>query len=382
MSMKMNEMINILMEKEEILQRVQCCVGFDGFIDEVFRVVRTRRSSTEYTPFETIYEFSRHIGAAAGKSADMEIISQEVKLGGNAPIMANSMGSMGVQTTCIGALGFPEIHEAYRNLSPNCRTISIAQPSYTFAYEFNDGKLMFGNAGSLEDIHWNNMKRRAGLSALAKVLDESALIGIVNWRYLNNLGEILEGMVEECFPRMKAQSLSEKTFFFDIADPSGRSESDMLGFLALLRRLSGQVKVILGLNEREARIVYEHLSGQTLPSSMDQDSLEEIGKYIFRSLQISCLAIHSVKFALGICNEGVSIVEGFFVEKPTITTGGGDNFNGGFCIGQLLNLSLEQSLLLGNTMSSFYVGKGYSPSYHELIGFIKLKNQNVEDKNE
>jgi len=35
------------------------------------------------------------------------------------------------------------------------------------------------------------------------------------------------------------------------------------------------------------------------------------------------------------------------VEKPALSTGGGDNFNGGFCTGLLLGLGAAEAALMG-----------------------------------
>ena len=58
------------------------------------------------------------------------------------------------------------------------------------------------------------------------------------------------------------------------------------------------------------------------------------------------------------------------VEAPKISTGGGDNFNAGFCLGQLLGLGYRDSMLLGMAVSGYYVENGKSPSAQELAGHL------------
>ncbi|MGZ5565751.1 MAG: PfkB family carbohydrate kinase, partial [Limisphaerales bacterium] len=55
---------------------------------------------------------------------------------------------------------------------------------------------------------------------------------------------------------------------------------------------------------------------------------------------------------------------------PLITTGAGDHFNSGFCLGKLLGLSNEMSVLTGVTTSGFYVRTAKSPTIAELAGFL------------
>jgi len=59
------------------------------------------------------------------------------------------------------------------------------------------------------------------------------------------------------------------------------------------------------------------------------------------------------------------------VAKPVITTGGGDHFNAGFCLGKLLGLDNEMSLLTGVTASGFYVGSAQSPSINDVVPLLR-----------
>ena len=60
----------------------------------------------------------------------------------------------------------------------------------------------------------------------------------------------------------------------------------------------------------------------------------------------------------------------FFLENPLISTGAGDNFNAGFCIGQLIDLEAEQSLILANLLAACYMKNGQSPGLKELRSFV------------
>jgi sugar/nucleoside kinase (ribokinase family) len=59
-------------------------------------------------------------------------------------------------------------------------------------------------------------------------------------------------------------------------------------------------------------------------------------------------------------------VEGPFTPKPLITTGAGDHFNAGFCLGKLLGLDDALCLLTGVTTSGFYVRTAKSPTIGDL----------------
>src|SRR3989441_6224587 len=80
-------------------------VGLDGFVDEILHVVDKRESAEKYTRLATIREFSDRLAAAAGRSTNVELVSQLTKLGGNGPIMANALACFGLKVTYLGILG-------------------------------------------------------------------------------------------------------------------------------------------------------------------------------------------------------------------------------------------------------------------------------------
>src|SRR5688572_5106042 len=95
------------------LLKFQCFMGFDGFVDEIFQVVDQRQSHTKYTPFATMKAFGNRISSAAGKSANFEIVPQARKLGGNGPIMAFALSTLGAPVHYVGMLGHPELNPVF-----------------------------------------------------------------------------------------------------------------------------------------------------------------------------------------------------------------------------------------------------------------------------
>ena len=59
-----------------------------------------------------------------------------------------------------------------------------------------------------------------------------------------------------------------------------------------------------------------------------------------------------------------------FVPNPKITTGAGDHFNSGFCLGKLLGFSNPECVLTGVSTSGFYVKNAISPSVSNLANFL------------
>ena len=91
------------------------------------------------------------------------------------------------------------------------------------------------------------------------------------------------------------------------------------------------------------------------------------------SINPDVLVIHRIKDALAYDGINFEKCGSFFCAKPTILTGGGDNFNAGFCFALLHDLDLYESLLVANAVSGSYVKTGISPGVYALIEFIKLK---------
>ena len=92
---------------EQILQEInnksfslsnkQAVVGLDGFVDKIVAPVEKRLGlGDHFEPVPTIAEMGAKISAAAGKSANIELYPRFDKLGGNGPIMANAMLSLGM----------------------------------------------------------------------------------------------------------------------------------------------------------------------------------------------------------------------------------------------------------------------------------------------
>src|SRR5271154_2108589 len=101
-------------------------VGLDGFVDTILHVVAKRESATKYTRMAKINDFASRVAAAAGQSANFEMVTQMVKLGGNGPIMAHALGSYGTKVTYIGNLGSPNVHPIFDDFARDSDLYSIA----------------------------------------------------------------------------------------------------------------------------------------------------------------------------------------------------------------------------------------------------------------
>lgn len=130
--------------------------------------------------------------------------------------------------------------------------------------------------------------------------------------------------------------------------------------------------MILGLNEKEALHVGEVLS---LPVPvghvLDHASAPELAAAIRARLEIATVVVHPTRFAAAANAHETASVDGPWIANPLISTGAGDHFNAGFCLGQLLGGDLAQSLQIGVGTSGFYVRSAQSPSRGELATFLE-----------
>jgi len=333
-------------------------IGFDGYIDELQRVIRERLSETDYTCFATIPEFAARLAGAAGISADLETVTIARKLGGNAPILANALARLGADVSCIGAMGVPEIDPVFAEMPENCRRYSICNPAHTNAYEFDDGKLMFANAQPLAGLAWENIVGKMGMEFLRERFGESDLTALVNWSGVPGTEAVWRGILREILPYLPQK---KRKYFFDIADPSKKPQREILDILECISQFSDYGEVTLGVNENEARQL------AAVVGAGNAESLEEMGQRIFRKIQINTLLIHPTDCCIAVTSDGICRESGTLVPHPVISTGGGDNFNAGFCYGWMNGMSLPESMRLGMRVSGWYVGHGYSPTRGELV---------------
>lgn len=358
--------IETLQQEGQTLASKKVTAGFDGFVDTILRVIRTKEDHQSPILFKEVREFGEYIVERAGKSFGLELEEIITKLGGNMPLMSDAMAHLGVSVDCLGTLGFQTIHPVFKRIHSNCRLHSFANPGLTTALEFNDGKILLAQMESLNAAGWDTMKETVGIETLLQIYRQSDLLCLVNWSESDQASDIWQGILREVLPQ--CQFTRPPVAFFDLADFSKRSPQSIREALQLIEKFSAFCRVVLSLNKNETQQVYQLLGGED-----QSDSLEAMGDFLSGKLAIDTLLVHTAKQALAWDNVGQYQQSTFFVEKPKISTGAGDNFNAGFCMGQLLEMSPDASLLLANAVSGFYVSSGNSPSVANMLGYLREK---------
>ena len=341
-------------------------VGLDGFVDTIVTPVALRNGQGEdFEPITTITEFGERIIEAAGKSANIEFYPRMDKLGGNGPIMANALMAHGVQMSYVGALGDHAIHPVFQEFSERAHVVSITDAATTTAVEFDDGKLMLGQMRSLDEVTYENLLAKLGTAGVTELLQDADLISLVNWTMIPNMTEIFRKLIDDALPRLPQR---DRLFFFDLADPQKRSREDLLEVLEVITGFGQFGRVVLGLNLKEAQQVHLALDFHALGETKEE--LQTIAADIRQKLGYATVVVHPKESAACAMENGTHWIPGPYVTKPKITTGAGDHFNAGFCLGQLLGLSPTASLTLGCTTSGHYVRTAESPTFADLETFL------------
>ena len=362
-------MRNRLADALKYTQRVSCFCGFDGFVDEVVHTVDRRFDAERYSRIQTLTEYGRRIANGSGLSINIEIVPVDKKLGGNGPIFANALKQFGAGITYIGSVGKDAIDPVFADLAQGSTVIGIADPGRTDAMEFSDGKIIRSKLTALNDVSWESVLERVGLSAFVDYMDAADLISFNNWTMLPHMTALWKGILQEAVPAMRSDK-REKILFFDLADPEKRTKEDLLEALEHIRLFEQSgFHTILGLNKKEACEIAEALDCCVIESYRDFP-LEELALALYGRLGLSRLVVHPVDRAACVVDGEYCEVEGPFCPNPKLTTGAGDNFNAGFIFGCLQRYEPEDCLLLGTATSGYYVRNALSPHLDEVRAFL------------
>ena len=341
-------------------------VGMDGFIDEILHLVDKRQNLKQFSRVTTLKEYGEMIVRAAGLSTNVEIVPVMIRPGGNGPYLSTALLACGVKVTYIGAIGDP-IHPVYQDMAAKAEKVyALCGPGHNQALEFDDGKLMMLKPDSFKDITWDRVKEVVGPpEKIAAMIDRCDLLGLIDWSIVFNMTDIWQNLIDEVFPLMAERPGGVKPLaFFDLSDPEKRTKEDILEGMGLISKFGNKFRAVLGLNEKELYQIAGALD-------VKADGLKNTTIETYKKLGIYCLVVHPVKEACCVIDGEYFQIEGPYCEKPLTTTGAGDNFNSGFCMGQALGLDPVNALYLGVCASGFFVRNAKSATYADIMNFAK-----------
>jgi hypothetical protein len=348
-------------------------LGFDACIDNIIRIVREKKDNKVSGYFTDSSQFGEFLINLDNKSCGVELQTILSKIGGNMVITGNALGNLGIRVECVGTFGLPEILPVFRTMSPNCTLHTIADTISATALEFDNSKVIMFDPGPYNNLTWEGIKRLLGTDKIKKLISGKQLISFLNWSEIDNSSQIWEGVLTEILPSIIPTG--PKTFFFtDFSDCSRRSKQDIQFAIKLLGRFREYFNVIISLNQNESDLISKALGVS------EHKSDEEFVNELFGAINTDVLVIHRTKDALAYDGAVFEKCDTFFCKEPKILTGGGDNFNAGFCFAQLIGLDIFQSLVMSNSVSGYYVKTGISPDVDSLVEFLgKKRRQDARD---
>ena len=348
--------------------RGRALIGFDGYIDRLVRLQKSQREPPEY--FESISDFSAFLQSYPGKSMDITVRRTSEKIGGNGPIMAESLAVKDVKTRCVGAFGYPETIDVFKPLQNICSLVSLEQAAFTLALEFTDSKLMLGETESFNRIDWERITSVMGEKDFFSGINESDIIGFTNWSGMPKSNSILKGLLQFDTNKQPLSGRMEgkkKILFIDPADPSCKTEEQFAEFFTLIKQLSGIFNITLGINAKETVLVYNRFF-----QCREDVYSDALAQKLAEEMPVSEIVVHGTDWALALekGNE-CQRIKGTRIPNPLVLTGAGDNFNAGYCLGKLCSLNRAACLLLGNISASLYIQNGFPAGISGLTAYIE-----------
>lgn len=379
-------LIKALEKHQSAGKSLKAIVGFDAYIDTVQKIIKTKEQN-QAIYFETISEVATQLSTLSGKNTKVQLRPLEVRMSGNAPILANSLGALSIKNVCIATMGYPVVNSVFEEIHPNCELISIASPAKINILEFNDGKLIFTEESTFEQLTWSYVAALTGLDNLSRWVYESSLLAFVNWANIKHATDIWKGILENIvvnlapieansstkyFSRNKFQQpdddvfgMRHKNFFFDLANISKRNKEEIIEVLELISKYAQYGRVSLSMNEEEARYIF------ALNNDYEEPNLILVAQNLLSKYHIKQIFVHTNQDALLVQKNHHYEVKGKQTIHKRVSTGERDNFNAGVCFGLILDLLPEQTLALAMANYEAYASNGASLELDELINYLK-----------
>ena len=343
--------------------------GVDGYIDEVWQIVNSRKNNEEYILFTGMKDFAKSLYDCGDGGYANEIIRKRRTYGGFCANTGLAAGKLGASLTLLGLFGEDGIDSAFAPLEKHCRLISVGKPNVTQAFEFEDGKILLSHIEEMMRFNWKAIKDRVAPDILQEIFTKADLIALGYWSLVPAFDEILSAICKE-FKNSRC-----KRFFFDFADIRKRDTNALNDVLTLIGSLNKQMPMTLSLNENEASILYNQYGSFFNKSPENAETWAEVEtEKVRQKIGLDELIVHTPFFAVGAsAYEGTAFVKQMHCPNPVITTGAGDNFNGGYVAAgtKAGELTMHERLVVGNATASFYVRNGFSPDKAEMLAELR-----------
>lgn len=345
--------------------------GFDGFVDNIHQVVH-KEEGDKTVYFNAMPRFADHLQSMGSRGGSLETVARRKKIGGNAPVLSNTMATLGIQTHCLGAMGYPKIHPVFLKMHKLVEITSVIEPGENQVLEFRDAKLVLSEQNVFESYNWEYVKTHTGVfDQLQRIVTNTRLFALVDWANLPHASDIWEGFLNDM---IRTTGKKDALFFFHLGDPYKMTRKKIGKTIELINQFAPHGKVTVSLNESEALRLWLVLNGHEPLydlANAEVPPLEDVARFIFRVFDIDAVILRHPERTFVATEEKVFDIRGRRVERPRLLSGGGDNFDAGYCLGLLEGMDSQQCALLGIAASGAYIQNGYSPCVEDLIEYLK-----------
>jgi hypothetical protein len=358
----------------DVARKKSIFLGFDGYVDLICDMVVSRDNPETWIRMKTMREFGDRVIKAAGSSCNIERVLKKEIAGGFAPNMARALESLDMNVILAASMGLP-IRPLFTKFTKKIKLISVQNHGLTICLEFDDGKVMTTDFGSINSLTWEKILETIPRDLFIELIEQVDAIGQGHWALVPNMNVFWERMIQEIFPNLSDSH--SKLFMVDIADVTKRSDRDILKMINLLHGIENFMPTVLSMNDRETISVSEVLSrnsdeygGKTLQPIENKKDFHDIGLRMNELLDLSYITSHDPHFTtITTRNNHFWVTEGF-TAHPNFTTAAGDHYNAGVLFGLLCDLEPFESLVLGNAVTAVFVRTGVSPTLHQANQFI------------
>ena len=201
----------------------------------------------------------------------------------------------------------------------------------------------------------------------AAACEGAQVIALTDWSLYPYMTQVWRLLQSEVFSLLAHRP----AFFIDLVDPSSRSVADIRDMATILHEFEPVGPVTLGLNGNEANVLCRAHDVPSAPADATPEQTLQQAFALRDLFGVSRVVIHRVPFAVSAAAECGSTQPGPYSAGTKKSTGAGDRFNAGFCLGLALGLDDSESLVLGCAASGFFVRNARSASHQELVGFLE-----------
>ena len=341
-------------------QKGNITIAVDGFVDDVWQVVESRTSASEYKLFEKVSDYANAILARGSGGMGFELMRKRRTYGGFAANTGQAVGRLGGDLTLLGMFGTEEIDPVFQGFYDNYNAISVGNPAVSFIYEFLDGKIMQGGTSKFPPTErsWEQLVEALGMDGMRKAFADANVVGFGYYGSKVTFDNILINLIDNFLADGPCHRM-----FFDFGNIQNRKKEQLFETFATLVPLNEKVPMTLSLNEHEGKILFAMI-GREFTWDKPLASAEEDIAYAREQTGLDEVIIHTPFFALGAsAREGTAYIPQRNATDTLITTGAGDNFNGGYLSTHLQKgvLSLAERLFIANAVTGAYVRSGVSP---------------------